>query len=137
MKQTGRVLSVNEKNTIISVIRQSACGDSCASCSAKCSLKDSTVTAETVDGLEVGDMVIFEMAASKVLFAAFLVYITPLFMLIGGYLASTLVLETQEGMSVLVGIVSMIVWFVVVHFIDKKLNKYYKHKIVQKIEGDN
>lgn len=135
MKQTGRVLSVNKTTTVLSVIRQTACGDSCASCSAKCSLKDSRVVAQTVDGIEVGDTVVFEMAASKVLFAAFLVYITPIFMLLAGYFIG-MSLGADEGVSAIGGILLMIVWFVIVHFIDKKLNKYYKHTIVQKIKGD-
>lgn len=135
MNQTGRVISVTPKKTLISVIRESACGESCASCSAKCSLKDAEIVAETKPGINAGDTVIFEMAASKVLFAAFLVYITPLFALLGGYLIASF-MGAGEGLSVIVGALATAVWFFVVHFIDKKLKKYYKHTIMRKLEGD-
>ena len=136
MRQTGRVLSVDGNRAEISVIRQTACGDSCETCSSKCSLKDCRVVAEAVPGLKTGDTVIFEMAASKVLFAAFVVYITPLLALIAGYLISML-MGAGEGMCAAIGILSMVVWFVVVHFIDKKLSKYYKHTILEITEGEN
>ena len=135
MNQTGRVVSVTPQKTVISVIRESACGESCASCSAKCSLKNAEVIAETKPGIYPGDTVIFEMAASKVLFAAFLVYITPLFVLLSGYLAAYAA-GADEGTGVIIGAVAMAIWFVVVHFIDKALKKYYKHTIVKKLEGD-
>ena len=135
MNQTGRVISVTPQKTVISVIRESACGESCASCSAKCSLKNAEIVAQTKSGIRAGDTVIFEMAASKVLFAAFLVYITPLFALLGGYLAAAS-FGAGEGACVIVGTIAMAVWFFVVHFIDKALKKYYKHTIVKKLEGD-
>ncbi len=135
MNQTGRVVSVTPQKTVISVIRESACGESCASCSAKCSLKDAEVVAETVPGIKAGDTVIFEMAASKVLFAAFLVYITPLLALLAGY-GAAVAMGAGEGKAVIAGAGAMIIWFLAVHFIDKKLKKYYKHTIVQKVEGD-
>ncbi len=135
MNQTGRVRSVTPQKTVISVIRESACGESCASCSSKCSLKNTEIVAETNPGINPGDTVIFEMAASKILFAAFLVYITPLIALLAGYLISSHI-GWGEGVSVIVGVIAMIVWFFVVHFIDKKLKKYYKHTIVTKLEGD-
>ena len=59
MNQTGRVVSVTPQKTVISVIRESACGESCASCSAKCSLKNAEVIAETKPGIYPGDTVIF------------------------------------------------------------------------------
>ncbi len=135
MIQTGRVMSVTSQETLISVIRESACGESCASCSAKCSLKDAEIIAETVPGIQKGDTVIFEMAASKVLFAAFLVYITPLFALLTGYLIA-MAMGMGEGESVIVGASVTAVWFFAVHFIDKRLKKHYKHTIVKKLEGD-
>lgn len=136
MRQTGRVLSIDGNRATISVMRQTACGDSCETCSAKCSLKDCQVTALALPELKVGDKVIFEMPAKKVLFAAFIVYITPLIVLICGYLLSMLS-GADEGTSALVGIVSMVLWFVIVHFIDKKLSKYYKHTILNIAEREN
>lgn len=135
MIQTGRVISVAPRETVISVIRESACGESCASCSAKCSFKDAEIVAETVPGIQKGDTVIFEMAASKVLFAAFLVYITPLFALLAGYLSAS-AMGMGEGRSVAVSAIATAVWFFVVHFIDKHLKKHYKHTIVKKLEGE-
>ncbi len=136
MRQTGKVVDVKDDFLVLSVVRDSACGESCASCSSKCSLKNTTATADKIIGVNKGDTVEFEMSSSKVMWAAFLVYITPLIVLMLGYIIAVL-LGISEGRSVLVGIIAMAFWFFVVHFIDKKLSKHYKHTIVKKIEGDN
>ncbi len=136
MRQTGRVTKVSGDIAEISVIRESACGDNCASCSAKCTLKDASVSAKAVPGLQKGDTVIIEMAASKIIFAAFLAYITPIFALLLGFLISSSAGLGEEA-SAGVGIIAMVLWFVAVYIIDKRLKKLYKHTIVQVIRGEN
>ncbi|MBP3360381.1 MAG: SoxR reducing system RseC family protein [Clostridia bacterium] len=135
MTQTGRVTEVTDRGIKISVVRETACGESCASCSAKCALKDQSVMAEYMPGIKKGDAVIFEMPASKVLFAAFLVYITPLLVLLAAYSAAVFA-GAGEAASAAVGVVCMAVWFVVIHYLDKRLRRFYKHTIVSRIEGD-
>lgn len=135
MIQTGIVVSIKDGVAEISVKRETACGENCASCSAKCSLKNVTVRGQSIDGINTGDMVMFEMAASKILFAAFLVYITPLIVMVFAYLiASTF--GVDENISFVISVICMVLWFLVVHFIDKKLRHLYKHTILNKIEGD-
>ncbi len=136
MRQTGRVLKVTDGIAEISVVRESACGDNCASCSAKCTLKDANVSAKAIPGLQKGDMVYIEMAASKIIFAAFLAYITPIFALLIGFFAGA-GLGLGEEASAGVGILSMVIWFFVVYAIDKRLKKLYRHTIVEVIRGEN
>lgn len=135
MTQTGRVTEVSDRGIKISVVRETACGESCASCSAKCSLKDQSVIAEYMPGIKKGDAVIFEMPAKKVLFAAFLVYITPLIILLAAY-GAAFSAGLGEGTSAAAGVLCMAVWFVVIHYLDKRLRRFYKHTIVSRIEGD-
>ena len=136
MKQTGIVTGVNKNGIDISVIRSTACGDSCASCSAKCELRNTSVTAGYKDGINVGDKVVFEMKTERVMFAAVLVYIVPLVLVFVTYLAA-MYLGLTEGASVLAGLLVMAIWFLVMHFFDKKVKAYYKHNITGKWEGDD
>ena len=135
MRQIGRVLGVTDGIAEISVVRESACGDNCSSCSAKCTLKDAKVSAKAVPGLQKGDMVYIEMASSKIIFAAFLAYITPIFALLLGFLLSSSS-GLGEEVSAGIGILSMVVWFFVVYAIDKRLKKLYRHTIVEVIRGE-
>ena len=136
MRQLGRVYKVTDGIAEISVVRESACGDNCSSCSAKCTLKDASVSAKAVPGLNAGDMVHIEMAASKIIFAAFLVYITPIFALLIGYFAGT-GMGLGEDASAGIGILAMVIWFFVVYAIDKRLKKLYRHTIVEIIRREN
>ena len=136
MRQIGRVYKVTDGIAEISVVRESACGDNCSSCSAKCTLKDARVSAKAIPGLKTGDMVYIEMSASKIIFAAFLAYITPIFALLLGFLISSSAGLGEEA-SAGVGILSMVVWFFVVYAIDKRLKKLYRHTIVEVIRGEN
>ena len=136
MRQIGRVFKVTDGIAEISVVRESACGDNCASCSAKCTLKDANVSAKAIPGLQTGDMVYIEMAASKIIFAAFLAYITPIFALLLGFFIGT-GLGLGEEASAGVGILAMVIWFFIVYAIDKRLKKLYRHTIVEVIRGEN
>lgn len=136
MRQMGRVVKIADGVADISVVRKSACGDNCASCSAKCTLKDARVSAKAIPGLKAGDMVYIEMAASKIIFAAFLAYITPIFALLIGFFTGN-GLGFGEELSAGVGILSMVLWFFIVYAIDKRLKKLYRHTIVEVIRGEN
>lgn len=135
MRQYGRVESVNPGGIVISVIRSSSCG-SCESCSGGCELKSQRVTAEYKEGIKEGDTVIFEMKSSRVLFAAFLVYITPLLVLLLSYAISTAA-GAGENAAILISVLSMVLWFFCVHILDKKLKQYYKHSIISRIGEQN
>ena len=136
MRQIGRVLKVTDGVADISVVRESACGDNCASCSAKCTLKDTSVSAKAVPGLKTGDVVYIEMASSKIIFAAFLAYITPIFALLIGFFIGT-AQGFEEELSAGIGILTMVLWFFIVYAIDKRLKRLYRHTIVEVIKGEN
>lgn len=135
MKQYGRIEQINNREAKISVIRAGSCGN-CDSCSGGCELKSTEVYAEAIDGLNVGDTVIFEMKSSKIFFAAFLVYVTPLIVLLLTYSVVKLIGKT-ENTAIFCSVSAMLFWFVCVHITDKKLKQYYKHTIISRIEEND
>ena len=135
MKQIGYVTDVSVDGITISVTRSTACGDNCGSCSAQCELRNTSVKAEYRDDVKIGDKVVFEMATSRVMLAAVLVYLVPLIVLLAGYGISELC-GIAEGYAVLIGLFGSVLWFVFMHFMDKRMKKFYKH-IITEIAGDN
>ena len=85
MREIGVVESTDGKTAVVSVKRSSACGESCATCSAQCNLKGNKITAQNKLGAMKGDLVSIEMSTAMVLKSAFMVYILPLLMLFFGY----------------------------------------------------
>lgn len=85
MREVGVVESTNGNLAVVSVKRNTACGGSCASCSAKCHLKANQITVGNKIGAMPGDVVEIEMKTSTVLKSAFKVYILPLLLFFLGY----------------------------------------------------
>jgi len=68
------------------VERMSACGENCAHCASGCSSKNiSTVVAANNISAAAGDEVVIKTKTSKILTAAFIVYIVPVFLFIIAY----------------------------------------------------
>ena len=90
MTQNAKVIKLLEQGkAMVMVERMSACGENCASCSAACSSRNNTtVVAENKISAAAGDDVIIRTKTSKVLTAAFLVYILPVIMFIIAYAAT-------------------------------------------------
>lgn len=85
MREVGVVESTNGNLAVVSVKRYTACGGSCANCSAKCNLKANQITVGNKIGAMPGDVVEIEMKTSTVLKSAFKVYILPLLLFFLGY----------------------------------------------------
>ena len=88
MLQEASVLKRLNKHTAqIMVIRQSACGHDCSNCQGGCSPRHNlVVNAQNDIGASEGDFVEIQSSSRKVLLAAILVYLPPVFLLILFYL---------------------------------------------------
>lgn len=91
MKQTAQVIKITPNGCAqVKVRRASACASAhnCGSCD-HCSMMENApeivVNAENSCGAQVGDTVIVESATSKVLGAAALLYLAPVFLFFLGY----------------------------------------------------
>ncbi len=133
MKQLGRVIAEENGAFRVSVVRETACGESCASCSAKCTFKNQVITAARRDGVHIGDLVVFEMSTGKVLTAAFLVYIMPLIVFAAVYMI-LYYCGSGEYKAIISSAVAACLWFAIMHFIDKKLKVLFNHTIVSVLD---
>lgn len=124
MQQIGIVESKIGNRAEVRIARASACGEHCASCKGGCTPTEKVVVAEDRAGAKPGDRVILAMGSGRVLLAAFLVYILPLFFLIGGYLAAAQFTK-GEFVCILSGLAAMGICFVIVSRIDKRVKEKY------------
>lgn len=87
MTQNARVIKLLEQGkALVMVERMSACGENCAHCASGCSNKNrTTVVASNKISAGAGDEVVIKTKTSKILTAAFIVYIVPVFLFILAY----------------------------------------------------
>lgn len=123
MNAVGVVESAEGKYIMVRITRESACGGNCSECGG-CGASERIVRAVNAAGAEAGNRVLMKMDSSKVLFAAFLVYILPLVILFAVY-AFMFYLTERETVSTVVSIAALCVTFAAVHMIDKKLKDNY------------
>ncbi len=134
MFQSGIVKKTSGKNADVEITRSSACAENCASCGL-CPGKTAVVTAANDVGAAAGDTVVIDMADSKVLGAAFLVYIVPVITLIAGYLIGEAI-SGKESAGIVTGFILMILTFAAIILTDKKRRNRYTPRIV-KIKGES
>ncbi len=128
MREIGVVESTNGTTAVVSVKRNSSCGESCATCSAHCNLKGNKITAQNKLGAMAGDLVSIEMRTSTVLKSAFMVYILPLLMLFLGYFY-TEYKTGDETKSLICALGAFLITFIFLLIWDK----YNKNKFVTTI----
>ncbi len=85
MTGEGRVLSTDGSLAVVEISKSSACGHDCASCGA-CSNPSYTMTVRNPVSAREGDVVIIESPTAAVLKNCFMLYILPVFLLIGAVL---------------------------------------------------
>lgn len=118
MNKNGIVENIDDNKVTVRIQRDSSCGENCAMCNA-CPGKNMMITVDTDIPLSKGDMVKLETNTKYVLLSAFAVYILPIILLIVGYACSTLY----------IGLVLMVFSFVILFFIDKKINTKHLIKV--------
>ena len=105
MTQNAKVIKLlDHDRALVQVERMSACGENCASCAAGCSSKNvSTVVAVNKISAANGDDVIIKTKTSKILTAAFIVYLVPVFLFIIVYVFTNS-LHLSEKASILISV---------------------------------
>lgn len=107
MRQTAQVKRVLDGGMAeVSVTRQGACSHNCSECGGCNTGVLPTVTACAVNpvGAREGDMVLIETPSDKLLGVAALVYLLPVILLIGGYLAGA-VAGFGSGLCIFTGLI--------------------------------
>lgn len=134
MRAEGVVESVaDDKMAVVSIKRDTACGETCAGCGANCNMRNNSLTAINLIGAETGDRVFVEMHTKTVLKSAFVVYILPLVLFFLGYFASDF-FGGSEMISAVCGGVLFVISFVLLHFFDKKHSKDINARICEIIK---
>ncbi len=88
MEKLGTVVEICNNTAKINIIRDSACGESCAACGL-CPNREMTVSLPTIDGLKVGDNVRLLTANSTFLKNTLVGYISlTLLIILGGILGT-------------------------------------------------
>ena len=129
MQQRGYVSIANEDTARVIIRRESACGDSCASCGGGCNDSKSIILElENTLKAEVGDYVIVESKSSTILKSAFVAYIMPLMLMIVGVLIGMSVFEglgyaNFEALGFLVGMVFLAISYFILKYVD---NRYFR-----------
>ncbi len=124
MKQNGIIVSVNENRAKVMLQRQSACGD-CKAC--KLGRDNTNIEIDAINSInaKIGDHVEIDMEHQSFLIAAFIVYMLPLFALIGGILIGNVMLsrfgmiEHREVGSGLFGLLLTAITFVIIRLKEK------------------
>lgn len=92
MRQTGLVISSDSEHALIQIIRQSACGGNCKSCSGSCSSMGFLISAFNPINAKIGEIVYVDSETNKIMKTAALFYIFPLVVIIIGIVVSKLYL---------------------------------------------
>lgn len=132
MTETGVVESVSGDSAVVMIVRKSACGETCGSCSGGCRLSGNKVSAVNTAGAKCGDVVTVETSTGSILYKAFIVYILPLIVFFAGYF-SVLTVLGSEAISAVTAIILFAAVFFVLHILDKK-NKFKTEIKVKEIK---
>lgn len=138
MYETGIVEKISNNRAAVRIKRSSACGKSCASCSAGCRLGFISVEIENTAGAQPGDMVLLSTETKKVLGAGLAVYIVPLLAFIGVYFIAYF-FEKNELLSALASFCGMAAAFAAVHLWQKNRKKEFLPVMVKVLDrnGEN
>jgi sigma-E factor negative regulatory protein RseC len=145
MKERARVIKKEDGQSLVQIIRTSACSH----CDEKCMLADDSHEVEEMEvlvndpiGAEVGNMVELEMGAKPILVSALVVYLLPLVAIVAGYFAGSSWLNVFIANSEIAGIVgsitSFFLSFLLLRAFDKKAgSKSYFHPVITRVVTHN
>ena len=132
LKEVGVVDRLEDSYAIVRVLKKSACGENCASCKGGCVPTERRVKVKNAISAMVGERVVLEMKDSKVLAAAFMVYILPIIVFFFGYFVSEIFFD-KEAVKILIAIFLVLVIFPFLKLYDTKNKEKYMAEIVRKI----
>jgi len=120
MYQKGTVLKIKGDRALVSASRPSACGHSCASCSAHCVAPTHNAWVINKMHAKPGDVVLLACDDKAVLSAVFFVYFVPLVLFFAGYIISDSLLK-HTASSIIISLFMMVVSFILLRFFDKRI----------------
>ncbi|MDY3903116.1 SoxR reducing system RseC family protein [Peptoniphilus sp.] len=135
MESIGIVRAKNNNKIFVEFTRESACGESCESCSAKCAESESELFEfPNTLSADIGDVVKIKTRDRSVLSYKFLVYGLPLILFmstitISYYLMSKMFMKNIELISLIMGMISLIISYLIIKGIDHKFQKANKGDI--------
>ena len=145
MKEQARVIKKEDGQSLVKIIRTSACSH----CDEKCMLAEDSHEVDEMEvlvndpiGAEVGSMVELEMGAKPILFSAFLVYLLPLVAIVAGYFIGANIFNIFINSTEIAGIFGSIsgffLSFLLLRFFDKKAgSKSYFHPKITRVINHN
>lgn len=115
MIQKGKVISLDGEYAVVEVMRTSACAgcskqEGCIACK-----KKTRTRAYNSAGAKAGDTVTLESASGTVLLYALVVFVLPLVLAIGGYLAAAL-FTGKQTLQILVSACIFVLTYVIIYF---------------------
>lgn len=120
--QVKRILSPELAE--IAVVRQGACSHNCSDCGGCMTAAQPTVTARAENrvGAREGELVVVETASAQLLGMMAFVYLLPMVLLIGGYIAAQAAGLTA-GWCILVGMAAFAVSILLIVALDRWIKK--------------
>ena len=125
---------------LIQIYKDSACSH-CSGCGDASKITKEEIFTIKDRKAEIGDILTFEIESKKILSAALLVYVFPIFAMISGYLLSNSA-GTSEGWSIFYSFLALIVSFLIIFLYDKffakkKIEKDIKILSIEKNDDKN
>lgn len=136
MENIGVVKKIKDNEAVVEIQRTSACGESCASCKGGCIPTKKYVEAINLPGARVGQRVKIELQTVKVLNAAMIMYLLPLFSTFigvllgiwaGGYMGDG---SNQEAVGIATGMIFLGLTFFGIRIWDRSRKNREKVEIV-------
>ena len=129
MESIGIVRAQKNNKIFVEFTRESACGESCESCNAKCAESEQELFEfNNTISAKVGDVVKIKTNDKSVLSYKFLVYGLPLVLFMSAisfsyYVFNKMGLANKDLMSLIAGVLSFIISFIILRSIDKNFGK--------------
>ncbi len=113
----------------VAVVRQSACGENCATCGG-CTVSETLVSAQNDVGAKEGDRVLLEIADKAALSAAKTVYLLPIILLLIAVVIGYF-LKINENGIILLALLSLAVSFTAIWLYSKHCKDKFIVKVIE------
>lgn len=128
MEQIGFVRSVKDGKVELEIKRVSGCGENCKGCGSSCDIPAHILTLPNKINASVGDFVEIKGESKKIIKYSMIVYMVPFIFLIGGIVLGNNYFQSignpnYEILSFLTGIVAIIIGYLFVRIIDKRISE--------------
>ena len=137
MKEFAKVKEVKNNTAVVYMEKRDECSK-CGMCIFPKDAKGVDITAKNEVGAKEGDTVIIDVKDSGKLLGIFLAFVVPLLLIGASVIANTLFIN-NELLTVFIAVASVIAWYIILSFIDKKLkrNDKYGTEILSVIKPKN